>query len=165
MWVEGDLKQRLGLGARDKEGSRLENASLFRKTHPSNESEMELNVRGGGYEPANVTSPPVDWETSKEQATPNDYPLQPPMTHSRDELRSASPDYRYSYYSSNDIPSSTPTPISRTPTAPLTPQPAHLDPTAYESRSPGHSAESSQHSRYATADSGDGYEEEVPRAL
>ncbi|KAG8905464.1 hypothetical protein FRB99_008905 [Tulasnella sp. 403] len=155
MWVQGDLKDRLGLGHRDQRGSRSENVSLFRRHHMSNELEMELPTRGV-YEPANRSpsdaTPGPDW-SKEDPSTASLTPFQPPTSHPRggDDMPpvpspARTPDPRFSYYSSSEIPSPLPSPHPpRSPAAPLTPKPVHLDPA--ESRLNLHAQEASAQSR------------------
>ncbi|KAG8918881.1 hypothetical protein FRC01_001607 [Tulasnella sp. 417] len=168
MWVQGDLKDRLGLNHRGKTNSRSEKLSLFRKHHLSNESEMELPTRGV-YEPTMNRSPvePQEWAAPKDNSGATLNPIQPPTSHNRaDDGRPLTPgspaaDNRYSYYAASQLPSPAPTPISPEPprhmVATPTPQPAHLSPSPYDIRPPFHSAESSRASHlteatYTTAD-------------
>ncbi|KAG8972229.1 hypothetical protein FRB90_010283 [Tulasnella sp. 427] len=166
MWVQGDLKDRLGLGHRGKNSSRSEKLSLFRKHHLSNESEMELPTRGV-YEPTMNRSPleTQEWSGSKANSASTLNPL--PTSHNKaDDGRSPTPtspnpDNRYSYYAASQVPSPVPTPISpdhpRSLVLTPTPQPAHLSPSPYDTRPGFHTAESSRASyltdgTYATAD-------------
>ncbi|KAG8948486.1 hypothetical protein FRC04_009694 [Tulasnella sp. 424] len=168
MWVQGDLKDRLGLGHRSKNSSRSEKLSLFRKHHLSNESEMELPTRGV-YEPTLNRSPvePQEWATPRDNSAATLNPTQPPTSHNRaDDGRPLTPssvggDNRYSYYAASQLPSPAPTPISPDPPRNIvvtpTPQPAHLSPSPYDFRPPFHSAESTRASHvtegsYTTAD-------------
>lgn len=177
MWVQGDLKSQLGLGPRNKFGSRSESISLFKKGHHSNDSEMELHSTRR-YEPTptrDPLSPPQsqDWGAVSKESVTTQYPLQPPISHPISG-RSPSPATagdRYSYYSATEIPSPLPgTPVDpRSPHTPSTPRPVHLDPAMYDARAAYHQAQPSA-STYETAPDrphydafGDG--EESPHAV
>ncbi|KAG8890252.1 hypothetical protein FRB98_000163 [Tulasnella sp. 332] len=164
MWVQGDLKDRLGLDHRRRRGPPTENTSLFRQHRFTNESEMELDSRGR-YEAPTVDIPtpaPIEEKGIDATEMTSNITQLPRLAVSHAVYAGPSsplqttPDPQrlsnISYYSPTDIGSSgTTTPIN-----PSHPKAVHLDPHIHDRPATGPLTESSNGSAtrqsFATAD-------------
>ncbi|KAG9014558.1 hypothetical protein FRB93_013683 [Tulasnella sp. JGI-2019a] len=139
MWVQGDLKDRLGLDRRRKRGLPTENTSLFRQHRFTNESEVELDTRGR-YEAPTVDRPtlaPIEEKVAGTTDTNTDIAELPRLAVSHANYSGPSslpttPDPQRQSYMSYSSPtefgnSGPPTPIN-----PSHPKAAHLDPNIHD---------------------------------
>lgn len=147
MWVQGDLKDRLGLSHRTRRrGPTNETTSFFRDHRSANDSEIELDSRGY-YDAPTTDSLPNEFPLEKEKEV-SSLAVVPQLavnvSYHGDNLPSpalSSPDPRLSYYSSSDIPYSSP----GTPTRPSAPKAVHLDPHIHDGPTTPQLADGSSH--------------------
>lgn len=126
MWVQGDLKDRLGFRHRKAKrnrgvregGSDVENAPMFHEPHARSASEISLSNHP--YQPAPTSNPNLVGSSSTGQ-TPDSTPIAPPSNRA-DLRRSPSQDSVFSHYSTSDLPPPSPPqePIYRLPSGEFT---------------------------------------------